>query len=329
MPRVPATLTVTLVALAGAVAFPLLATPYQMSVATETAVFAIFALGLSLVVTHAGLPSLGHAAFFGIGAYSVGLLTVSHLTNPLLVFAVSVTASALLTLVVGPILLRTRADYFLMASLALSQILFNLAESMTSVTGGDNGLPGIQRPPIGVLDLSSPQTYYYLCLAVLLLTAAIVGWIANAPFGHLLRAVRDNPTRSAALGTGGFALNLTALVLSAVISSLAGTLFAYDLGFVAPDSFSVATSGAAFLMVAIGGSRAVAGPIIGAVVVEGVAGLVITYTHRTNLVLGVIYVVIALKVLPAIQRLTRRWVSMWPWPRRTRVAVAARSDWPT
>jgi branched-chain amino acid transport system permease protein len=302
---------IAVVTLLAAWSIPLFATRYQLGVATTTVIFAVFALGLSLVVTHAGLPSLGHAAFFGVGGYTVGILSVHNLTNPLLVLAVAIGCSTALTLVVGPVLLRTRADYFLMATLALAQILFNLAVSMTSLTGGDNGLSGIQPPVIGGVELGERHTFYYACLAILLVVAVVVGWIARTPFGHLLRAVRDNPTRSAALGTGAFGISLVALVLSAVISAVAGVLRAYQYGFVAADSLSVAISGAGFLIVAIGGARAVAGPILGAIIVQGVAGLVATYTHRTNLVLGIIYVTVALGVLPATRRRILARVKPW------------------
>ncbi|MQA81642.1 MAG: hypothetical protein GEV10_24695 [Streptosporangiales bacterium] len=293
---------VTVVALACACGVPAFLPAYQVTVATTTAIFAIFALGLSLPMRHGGLPSLGHAAFYGVGGYAVALLTLHGVTNMALSILVAVAASTLFALVVGPILLRTRADYFLMATLAVGQILFNLTQRFTEVTGGENGITGMTAASVFGVNLGERTNFYYLSLVTLVAVAILVGALARAPFGHLLRAGRDSAKRTSALGVNVYRTNLTALLWSAPISGLAGALASYQSGFVTPEAFSVATSGAAFLMVAVGGPAFVAGPILGAIVIEGLSGVLSLYTDRTNLILGLVYVVIALRVWRAFTK---------------------------
>lgn len=292
----------TIVVLVCAFGVPLFLPPYQVTVATTTAIFAIFALGLSLPMRQGGLPSLGHAAFYGVGGYAVALLTQHGVTNMAVSILAAVAASTLFALVVGPVLLRTRADYFLMATLAVGQILFNLTQRFTEVTGGENGITGMTAATVLGIDLGERTNFYYLSLVVLVAVAVLVGALSRAPFGHMLRAGRDSAKRTRALGVDVYRTNLTALLWSAAISGLAGALTAYQSSFVTPEVFSVATSGTAFLMVAVGGSTFVAGPIIGAVIIEGLSGMLSVYTERTNLILGLVYVAVALELWRIVTR---------------------------
>lgn len=294
--RTKAKTIAALAVVACACGIPVVLPPYQVTVATTTAIFAIFALGLSLPMRHGGLPSLGHAAFYGIGGYAVALLSVHGVTNMALAIVAAVATSTLFAVVVGPILLRTRADYFLMATLAVGQILFNITQRFTDVTGGENGITGMTAATVFGIDLGERNNFYYLSLVMLVAVAVLVGALARAPFGHMLRAGRDSAKRTRTLGVDVYRTNLTAMLWSAAFSGLAGALAAYQSSFVTPESFSVATSGAAFLMVAVGGPSFVAGPIIGAVVIEGLSGMLSVYTERTNLILGLVYVVVALEL---------------------------------
>jgi branched-chain amino acid transport system permease protein len=282
--------------LVAAVVVPLLASTTGLDVATSILVFAILAVGLSLVVVQSGLPSLGHAAFFGIGAYAVALLAERSIFNPWLVLVAAVGGAALFAAAVGPVLLRTRAEYFLMATVAVGEILRTMADSWRSVTNGSDGLYGPLRPTVLGLDLSDDVPFYYAALASLALIVLIVWCLGRSPFGHTVRAARDNRRRVSAVGVRTFTVEYLTLVISAAIGGFAGMLFAYANTFVSPGVFSLETSGTVLLMVALVRSHSVLAPVVGAIVIEGFRGLGSQITDRWMLILGAIYILIAIDV---------------------------------
>jgi branched-chain amino acid transport system ATP-binding protein len=279
-----------IVALVAAVAIPLCVSSFTLTIATTALVYAIFAVSLNLILGHGGLPSLGHAAFFGAGAYAVALLTRYGVTDFLIAVGSAIAGSALLGAIVGPILLRTRATYFLMASLAVGEVMRNLAMSWRSVTNGDDGISSLTLPNY----LADPRVFYFFILGALVASVALVGMLIRAPFGHTLHAVRDNRSRAAVLGIRPSTVELTAFVISAAMAGLAGAMFAYAKAFVSPEVLSVETSANVLLMVVLGGPATLLGPVAGAFVIEAIRGIGSTYTQRWLTVLGLIAVVLAL-----------------------------------
>jgi branched-chain amino acid transport system permease protein len=275
---------------------PFVASASGLDVATSIVVFAVLAVGLSLVVVQSGLPSLGHAAFFGVGAYAVALLAEESIFSPWLVLAVAVGGATLLAVVLGPVLLRTRAEYFLMATVALGEVLRTTADSWRSLTNGSDGLYGPLRPSVLGLDLSDDVPFYYAALASLVVIALLAWWLGRSPFGHAVRATRDNQRRVSVLGIRTFTVEYVTLAISAAIAGFAGMLFAYANTFVSPGVFSLETSGTVLLMVAIFKSPSVLAPIAGAVIIEGFRGFGSQYTDRWMLILGAIYILISIDV---------------------------------
>ena len=289
-------------ALITAGAAPFFISTFVLTIATNALVFAIFAVSLNLVLGYAGLPSLGHAAFFGTGAYAVGLLVNNGFHGFVVGIAVAIFASAILSFVLGPILLRTRGIYFLMATLAVGEVMRNLAVSWRSVTNGDDGLTGIKLPAL----LADGHFFYFFLLGVLIVVLVTIAILMRSPFGHALRAVRDNRNRASVLGINPSAIEMSAFVGGAALAGFAGALFAYAKGFVAPGAFSVEMSADALLMVVLGGPSTLLGPVAGAVVVEAIRGIGSTYTSRWLTILGVLACVVALDPGSYVRRFFQR-----------------------
>jgi len=300
------------IALVAAIIAPFFASTFTLTIATNALVFAIFAVSLNLILGYAGLPSLGHAAFFGAGAYAVGLLLHISVTNFVIAVIVAVIASALLSAVLGPVLLRTRGTYFLMATLAVGEVMRNLAISWRSVTNGDDGLYGIKLPAV----LATGDNFYFFLLAALVVIVGVMAILMRSPFGHTLRAVRDNRNRASVLGINPFIIEMSAFVIGAAIAGFAGAMFAYAKGFVSPGVLSVEMSADGLLMVVMGGPATLLGPVGGAVVVEAIRGIGSTYTGRWLTILGLLACIVALN--------PRRFVSrVW-----SRLSVAPELDAP-
>jgi ABC-type branched-subunit amino acid transport system ATPase component/ABC-type branched-subunit amino acid transport system permease subunit len=267
---------------------------FATSIVATAFIFAIFALSLNLILGHAGLPSLGHAVFLGIGAYTVALLVKNGISNFVLCSVAGVAASTLTALLIGPVLLRTRTVYFLMATLAIGEVLRNVAISWRSVTGGDDGLSGIDAGVVAGIDLGNGRNFYFLALVSLLIVLALVAVLTSAPFGHTLRALRDNRSRMAVLGVNPLAVEVTAFAISAALAGFAGVLLAYEKAFVYPTLFSVETSARVLLMVVMGGAGTLLGPMVGAFLVEFIRGIGSVYTDRWQTILGLLAVLVAL-----------------------------------
>jgi ABC-type branched-subunit amino acid transport system ATPase component/ABC-type branched-subunit amino acid transport system permease subunit len=282
------------IALLAGVAAPFVLTGFYLEILTTSLIFAIFAHSLNLILGHGGRPSLGHAVFFGIGAYTVGLMVQHGVHDALLCAFAGIAMSVLAALLIGPLVLRTREVYFLMITLAIGEVLRNLAISWRSVTSGDDGISSIHLGTVAHVDLGNDRNFYFLVFIVLCLVTLLMALITNAPFGHVLRALRDNRSRAIVLGVAPLTVEMSAFAISAALAGTAGVLFAYGKTFVAPDLLSVETSAQVLLMVVVGGAGTLAGPIVGAVIVELIRGLGSLYTERWQIILGVLAVLIAL-----------------------------------
>lgn len=282
------------VALLAGVAAPFVLTDFYLEILTTALIFAIFAHSLNLILGHGGRPSLGHAVFFGIGAYTVGLMVQHGFHDALLCALAGIAMSVVAALLIGPLVLRTREVYFLMITLAIGEVLRNLAISWRSVTSGDDGISSIHLGTVAHVDLSSGRNFYFLVFIALCIVTLIMALITNAPFGYVLRALRDNRSRAIVLGVAPFTLEMSAFAISAAIAGMAGVLFAYGKTFVDPNLLSVETSAQVLLMVVVGGAGTLAGPIAGATIVELIRGVGSLYTERWQIILGVLAVLIAL-----------------------------------
>jgi branched-chain amino acid transport system permease protein len=257
--------------------------------------FAMFACAFNLLLGFTKMLSFGHAAYFGASAYITGWLVTAMGWGTVAGILGGVAVSMLLGLVIGAIAVRRQGIYFAMITLALAQVVFFFCLE-ANFTGGENGLQGIPRGSIlGVVGLGDDRTMYYFVLAVFVAVYVLIRRIVHSPFGQVLKAIRANEPRAISLGYKVDRYKLTAFVLSASLSGLAGSLKALVLGFVTLSDVSQGNSGEVILMTLLGGSGTFLGPVIGANLVvtlqEYLSDLVGAWV---SVIIGAIFVVCVL-----------------------------------
>jgi branched-chain amino acid transport system permease protein len=284
-------------------ALPPLAGGYAVTVMTEIVILALFAASLHFMMGPGGMPSFGHAAFFGIGAYGAALLAQDAGAPMLLGLAAAPLAAALLALLCGWFCVRLSGVYLAMLTLAVAQIVWSVAFQWTDISGGDNGILGVWPAA-----WARNGTVFYLmtlllCGGSLLLLRRFV----FAPFGAALRAGRDAPLRAEASGIDLLAVRWTAFVIAALFAGLAGGLFAYSKGSVFPTYIAISRSIDALLMVLLGGVGTLAGPPVGAALFVGLQEEISRYTDLWRLLLGLIIIALVLAFPEGIAGFAARW----------------------
>ncbi len=296
---------------------------YYINIASQILIYAIFALGLNVLVGYGGLVSLGHAGLFGTASYAAAWLVAAgagQLAGGVGAVALTLLMSALFAVLA----LRATGIGFLMITLALGQILWGIAYRWISLTNGDNGINLTARPiPFGI-SLATPGTFYLAALVVFGLAVAAMASFVASPFGASLRGTRDQPRRMTALGYDVWLIRFLAFLFSGFWTGIAGLLFCYYDQFVSPQVLSLSSSAEVLLMVISGGSGTLLGPVAGATLVMIMKTVASSYIERWNLVLGAIFVVIIVLMpeglVPGSQRLWR-----WAWRGRgVTVSGAAR-----
>ncbi|MDQ7850424.1 MAG: branched-chain amino acid ABC transporter permease [Armatimonadota bacterium] len=303
---------VALAALAAAfLVVPRIVPVYFVHLLILTLVYGTMAMSLDLLMGYTGLVSFGHAAYFGVGGYTVGILALRYGLPTLAAGVGGVLVAFVQALLFGLVALRATAVYFLIITLALGMATWGLAYRWVSLTGGDNGLAGIPPPEVGLpWSLSDPTNLYYLILGVVVLAALVLYRFVRSPFGLSLRGIRESESRMRVLGYNTWAHKYVAFVVAGTFSGLGGVLYVFYNGFVSPADVHLTGSAEAVLMVLLGGSGTLFGPVIGAGVVVFLRNLVSAYTHRWLLILGLVYVLTVLYaprgILGAAQELWRR-----------------------
>jgi len=242
---------------------------FYISFATRILIYAMAAASLNLVLGYGGMVSFGHAAFFGAGAYIVGILAVEGITSVWIVWPAAIAVAALAALVIGAISLRTRGVYFIMITLAFAQMTYYIFVSMKAY-GGDDGLPLPARstPGFGV-SLSNDFVWYYLVLALLAAVLYLLHRLVHARFGRVIEAIRENETRATAIGYPVYRYKLVCFVISGAIAGLAGALIANQTSYVGPALLHWVQSGTLMVMVILGGvGRFWGGPVGAAVLLS-------------------------------------------------------------
>lgn len=238
---------------------------FYIALATRILIFALAATSLNLILGFGGMVSFGHAAFLGVGAYTVAILTQMGLTDAWLVWPVAMLVAGLFAFLIGAVSLRTQGVYFIMITLAFAQMMYYLVVSVKTY-GGDDGMPLLTRSRIGMWDMSADTNFYYVTLAVCVVTWVLIARLLNARFGHVLQAIRDNEVRMQSLGYAVFRHKLCAFVLSGALAGLAGALLANQSGFVSPAMMQWSQSGMLMMMVILGGVGHLYGGVWGAIV---------------------------------------------------------------
>ena len=291
-------LVLALLLLALPFAAQMLGEAFYVTLATRMAILALAAVGLNLALGFGGLVSFGHAAFFGIGGYAAGILA-SHAFNAEPLFGMPVTdqmpviwlvaalACALVALPIGAISLRTSGVYFIMITLAFAQMIYYFAISWPAY-GGQDGLSITMRNGFPGLNTANPISFFLVCYAVLMAALALMWRIRDSRFGAALQAARQNETRVAAIGIRPYHVRLAAFVVSAVVTGVAGALFADLNRFVSPSMMSWQMSGELIVLVILGGAGRLFGPVAGAILYVLLEFALGGLTERWQLFLGFI-----------------------------------------
>jgi len=285
---------------------------YDLTLATRILIFAVLAMSLDLLVGYTGLSSLGHAAFFGIAGYTLGLLSKNLTHNLALTFIAAIFVSAALAAVFGALVLRSRGVYFMMLTLALAQVVWGIAFQWRSFTGGDDGLPGIARPFIGSFQLVDSRSFYLFTLVLFVASASVLLLIVRSPFGLTLQGIRESGSRMSALGYNVRLHQLLAFVIAGAFAGVAGALLALQAGITTPASLGLLTGAEALLMVLLGGAGTMVGPFIGAIAVVLLEFIVSAHTDRWQSVLGIIYILVVIGAPSGIYPPLRSgWIRLW------------------
>jgi branched-chain amino acid transport system permease protein len=284
------------VLVAGLCAVFLLAAPpflsaYWVGLLTQVVILGILAMSLDLLIGYTGLPSLGHAGFFGIAAYGVGILSTTYQAGVVASIAGGFVAGTALAALFGLIVSHVRDVYFLMITMALGMVLWGLSFRWIPVTGGDNGISGIPRLEALIgLPATGPVPFYYLALVVFAVCTALMIVLVKSPFGLTLQGIREREPRMRSLGFNTWLHSYVSYVSAGAFASVAGIMWAYYNGFVSPTYLDLTASSELFLMVTLGGPATLIGPVIGAGAIVILKNVMSAYTARWLLILGMVYI---------------------------------------
>lgn len=264
------------------------------ALASEIWIFAIFGLGLNLLLGYTGLLSFGQSTFFGSAAYVAGYLLKHYGIDVFSALGIGAGVGALSALLVGYLCVQRSGLYFIMLTFALNQLFYFTAYQWTSVTGGEDGMPGIARPAVFGLSLQNSYWYYGFVSLIFLLSLLAMQRIVGSPLGRILQAIRENEVRAEAVGYNAPRFKLLAFVVAGAFSGLAGVLYAMLFGIVPLEAIGFVFSGNVVFATLIGGSGSLYGPVIGSFVFIWLSESVSTVWARWPLLLGVAFVIVVL-----------------------------------
>jgi branched-chain amino acid transport system permease protein len=243
---------------------PLLGEPFYTRLLSRIMIYAIVAMSLDLLLGYGGMVSLGHAAFFGVGVYTVGILAHHGVTEALLSWPVAVCAATLVSLAIGVVSLRTAGAYFIMITLAFAQMLYYLSNTLKAYGGSDGMRMASRNSFAGILPLNRQEVFYYLVLTLTLLIFLLCRRVVRSRFGMAIGGIRENEQRMRSLGYATFRYKLVCFAFSAALAGLAGALMANQTLYVTPSFLHWTQSGHILVMVILGGMGTLIGPMLGA-----------------------------------------------------------------
>ncbi len=298
-----------LATLAILIAWPVLAAllgmPDLLTLGSQVAIYAMATASLDLLIGYAGLPSFGHAGFFGLGAYAVGILAfhaadgslflgiVPGATQAWIVWPVAVVVCALAALAIGALSLRTAGVSFIMITLAFAQMLYFLFVAL-KVYGGDDGMGFRRRNALPGIDPRSDLAFYYVCVGALVLVMILYRRLVRSRFGMVLEGLRQNERRMAAIGLPAYRVRLVAFTIAGAGAGLAGALDANLMRYVSPDTLHWTMSGDLMVMLVLGGAGSLYGALYGAAAFVGLQSVLARWTEHWMIVLGPILVAVVL-----------------------------------
>ena len=293
---------------------------YYVRLLTLMLILSIFAMSLDLLVGFLNLPSVGHAAYFGTAAYIIGIFSKMVMDSFWVNLALALVCPTILAAIFALLVLRTRGAYYFIITVALAQMLWGIAMNWRSVTGGDDGLPGIARPDLNFLPWSLIGTtdYFYFVLFFFLLSSIAMYIIVQSPFGHVIVGIRENEQHMRALGYNTWLYKYLVHIIAGFFAALSGMLSVYYTGFVDPSDLNIRLSSTGLLMVLLGGSGTLIGPAVGAGVIVLLENLISAYTDRWLIILGLLYVFVVMFApggILGIVKQMRLKKALWYWRR--------------
>jgi branched-chain amino acid transport system permease protein len=279
-------------ALVAVAAGPAFLEPYPVKLLQEILVWGVFAMSLDLLMGHAGMVSFGHSAFFGIGGYTAALVLSREAgTLGALVLPAAVAAAA--ALVIGVFSIRVSGVYFIMLTLAFSQMFFAYTFQSAWV-GAEDGIVGVPRAVVAGVDTTKAWSFHLYLVAVVAAAVLLLWRVVRSPFGHVLQGIHENEARMQAVGYAVGRYKLLAFVVAGTVAGVAGALYTQLVGSITPDAFLWTTSGEALLMVIIGGTGTLFGALLGSAAFILLQSFVSSYTERWMLILGATFVLFVL-----------------------------------
>ena len=286
----------TVVVVVAALLPVLINSPYYQDLLSQCCIYAILALGLNVIFGYAGQLSLGHAGFWGIGAYSSALLTVDLDWPVPAAMLVGMAISAAAALILGTVTRNLGSHYLALATLAFTGMVQLILNNTISLTKGPNGISGIPALGIGGLEATTQTQQYYVVLGALLLVAVFCYRWQTSRYGRQAIALKRSPTAARSLGVNTASVKVVNLVISAIIASLAGTLYAHYVGFISPDVFGFNELFKMVTMVIIGGMATTGGPIVGAMLLVFAPEWFRVFADYWQLVYAVLLLVLILRM---------------------------------
>ncbi|MCL4439958.1 MAG: branched-chain amino acid ABC transporter permease, partial [Firmicutes bacterium] len=274
--------------------------PYYLHLIIVSLIWIIMSEGLNIIQGYTGYVSIAQASFFGIGAYSSALLTTKLSMSFWMALPLSLLIAILFGLVIGYPSLKTRGHYFAIITMAFCQVIFIVLASWQKFTGGESGVQGIYRPEglkiplLGEITFNSRENYYFLVLFFVILTIIIVARLVNSRTGRAMVAIRENETLAESLGINIFIYKLTAFVISAAFAGLSGSLYAHYVKFINPSPFGIDNSLNAILVIILGGSGTIAGPVIGSFLLVLLPEMLRVATQFRLVVFGVLLILVTI-----------------------------------
>jgi branched-chain amino acid transport system permease protein len=270
---------------------------FYLHIGTIVLIYVPLVIGQNLITGNSGQVSMGHAAFYGVGAYVTAVLATNNELSAIIVILASLVATGLLGFIVGLPAIRISGDYLFIVTIGLNLIFLDVAIQWVDVTGGSTGIPGIPLPTFLGVELLAEGDFFYLALAIAALSTLVAVAIIHSRFGSSIEAARDDPIAANASGINLTPVRVAVFVIGAAMAGLSGSVFAYYIGFVGPQSFGVAQSLIIFEMAIIGGLGSVPGSIVGAALLIGLPEA-LRFLQDYRLGLGGLLVIILMAVRP-------------------------------
>jgi branched-chain amino acid transport system permease protein len=289
-PSIPGTRAAHFIVPVALIVLPFALADYPRALIAEVFIFGIFAMSLDLILGFTGLMSLGHAAFFGLGAYAVAVLGVQFGLNAWLGLAAGVLLAGCGAALIGFFCVRTSGIPFLMLTLAFSQLVFSVALKWRDVTGGSDGMALAEQPSFFGFNLSNSLVMYFMALTFFVAVYMALRRLINAPLGQAFVGIRENEPRMAAIGYSTRAYKLLAFTIAGAIAGLAGGLYVIYNGFISSDAVYWTASGDILIMTMLGGAGTLIGPPIGAAVFLLMKNVVSSYSEHWLSIIGVAFI---------------------------------------